>query len=175
MPIFQLGEHQPSIDPSAWVAPTASVIGDVTIEAEASVWFGAVLRGDAQPIVIGAGSNVQDGSVLHGGHLPTVIGPGVTIGHSCVVHGATIGEGALIGNNATVLDGAEIGPRALIGAGAVVVPGTVVPADMVAVGAPAKVRGPLTEGQRDWVSRNAGEYHRLKHMYAEGCEEILPD
>ena len=172
MPIFRLGDRHPVISPEAWIAPTADIIGDVTIEAGASVWFGAVLRGDAQPIVIGAGANVQDGSILHGGHLPTVIGPNVTIGHSCVVHGASIGESALIGNNATILDGAVVGARTLVAAGAVVSPGTVVPDDVLVVGAPAKVRGPLTETQLEWVSRNASEYHQLAQLYAEGCEEL---
>lgn len=172
MPIYRLGDHQPAIDPLAWIAPTASVIGNITIEAGASVWFGAVLRADAAAIVIRAGANIQDCSVLHGGHLPTDIGPGVTVGHACVVHGATIGEGALIGNNATVLDGAVVGAGALVAAGSVVVPGTTVPEGTLAVGAPAKVRGPLSDSQREWVGHNADEYRRLTQMYVEGLAEM---
>src|SRR5215472_12435347 len=119
MPMFAFEGREPSVSPSAWIAPTATLVGDVTVEAEASVWYGAVLRADFGPIVIRAGANVQDGSVLHGGDDPvTEVGPGATIGHLCVVHGAVIGEEALIGNGATVLDGVTVGKRALVAAGA---------------------------------------------------------
>ena len=106
MQLFSFEGHQPTISPAAWIAPTATIVGDVTIEDEASVWYGAVLRADFGPIIVRRGANVQDGSVLHGGADPvTEVGEGATIGHLCVVPGAVIGAEALIGNGATVLDG----------------------------------------------------------------------
>src|SRR4051794_1869891 len=110
MPLFSFEGLSPTVHPSAFIAPTASLVGDVRVEANASVWYGAVLRADFGPIVIREGANVQDGSILHGGDDPiTEVGPGATIGHLCVVHGCVIGAEALIGNGATVQDGARIG------------------------------------------------------------------
>ncbi len=119
MPLFAFEGREPAVSPSAWIAPTATLIGDVRVEDEASVWYGAVLRADFGPIIVRRGANVQDGSVLHGGEDPvTEVGEGATIGHLCVVHGAVIGAEALIGNGATVLDGATIGAHALVAAAA---------------------------------------------------------
>jgi carbonic anhydrase/acetyltransferase-like protein (isoleucine patch superfamily) len=124
MPLFAFEGRAPTISPQAWIAPTATLVGDVRVEAHASVWYGAVLRADFGPIIVRSGANVQDGSILHGGSEPvTEVGPGATIGHLCVVHSATIGEEALVGNGATVLDGAVIGARALVAAGCTVPPG----------------------------------------------------
>ncbi len=146
MPLFALEGLQPTVSPSAWIAPTATLVGDVRVEDEASVWYGAVLRADFGPIIIRRGANVQDGSVLHGGADPvTEVGEGATIGHLCVVHGAVIGTEALIGNGATVLDGAVVGSRALVAAGATVPPGMKVPAGMLAAGDPGPDR---SRGQR---------------------------
>src|SRR5271155_2124971 len=118
--------REPQVSPEAWIAPTATLVGDVRVEAEASVWYGAVLRADFGPIIVRRGANVQDGSVLHGGDDPvTEVGAGATVGHLCVVHGAVIGAEALIGNGATVLDGALVGRRALVAAGATVPPGVI--------------------------------------------------
>src|ERR1700739_1945505 len=140
MPLFSFEGHAPTVSPTAWIAPTATLVGDVRIEDEASIWYGAVLRADFGPIIVRRGANVQDGSVLHGGQDPvTEIGEGATVGHLCVVHGAVIGTEALIGNGATVLDGAVIGDRALIAAGATVAPGMSIPPGMLAVGTPARV------------------------------------
>ena len=140
MPLFALEGLQPTVSPAAWIAPTATLVGDVRVEDEASVWYGAVLRADFGPIIIRRGANVQDGSVLHGGADPvTEVGEGATIGHLCVVHGAVIGAEALIGNGATVLDGAVVGSRALVAAGATVPPGMKVPAGMLAAGTPARI------------------------------------
>ena len=106
MPIFAIGDKVPQIDPSAFIAPTASIVGDVKIEAGVSIWYGAVIRGDTTYIHIAQDANIQDGAVIHGRDgFPTVIGKKVSIAHNCVVHGATIGEGALIGNGALILDG----------------------------------------------------------------------
>ena len=130
----------PVIDETAFVAPTAAVIGDVVIGADSSVWFGAVLRGDEAPIRIGRGSTVQDNAVLHCDHgSPMNIGDNVTIGHGAIVHGATIGDNVLIGMGAIILNGAKIGDNCIVGAGAVVKENAEIPANSMLVGVPAKV------------------------------------
>jgi carbonic anhydrase/acetyltransferase-like protein (isoleucine patch superfamily) len=175
MPLFAFEGRSPQIHPEAWVAPTATVIGDVVVEAGASVWYGVVLRADFGRILVRAGANIQDNSVLHGGDDPeTEIGAGATVGHMCVVHGAVVGAEALIGNGATVLDGARIGRRTLIGAGSLVPPGAVVPDEVQAMGAPARVRGPLSEAAAGWVDGNPGIYRALARRHAAGIEEISP-
>jgi carbonic anhydrase/acetyltransferase-like protein (isoleucine patch superfamily) len=144
VPLFAFEGKSPVVDPTAWIAPTATLVGDVVVEAEASIWYGAVLRADLGRIIVRRGANVQDGSVLHGGDDPvTQIGAGATVGHLCVVHGATIGTEALIGNGATVLDEVVIGSRAMVAAGCVVPPGMKIPDGMLAVGVPAKVSASL--------------------------------
>jgi carbonic anhydrase/acetyltransferase-like protein (isoleucine patch superfamily) len=168
MPLFAFEGTRPRVSPTAWLAPGVDVIGDVTIEEGASIWFGVVLRADFAPIVIRAGVNVQDGSVIHGGPDVTEIGQGATIGHGCVVHNAYIGEEALVGNGAVVLDGARIGSRALVAAGSTVSPGTVVPDGELAIGSPARVRGPLSASARLWVERNPEVYRTLARRYREG-------
>ncbi|SNR29699.1 gamma carbonic anhydrase family protein [Blastococcus mobilis] len=173
MPLFSFEGRSPHVHPEAWVAPTATLIGEVVVEAGASVWYGVVLRADFGRIVIRAGANVQDNSVLHGGADPeTEIGPGATVGHMCVVHGAVIGAEALIGNGATVQDGARIGPRALIGAHSLVPPEAVIPAEVLALGAPARVRGPLTETAAGWVDGNPSAYRELARRHAAGIAEV---
>jgi carbonic anhydrase/acetyltransferase-like protein (isoleucine patch superfamily) len=172
MPMFAFEGKSPDIHPTAWIAPTATIVGDVTVEAEASVWFGVVLRADFGPIVIEHGANIQDNSVVHGGPTVTVIGAGATVGHSCVVHGARVGPEALIGNSATVLDGAIVGRGSLIAAGATVAPGTVVPDDVVAVGTPARVRGPVEGGAKEWVQTNPATYRELADRYSLTCRPI---
>src|SRR3984893_1850323 len=128
MPLFSFEGRSPRVDPTAFVAPTATLIGDVTVEAGASVWFNAVLRGDYGPIVVREGANVQDGSVLHAPPgIPVDIGPCASVVHMCVIHGAGVGSEALIANHATVLDGAVIGARSLIAAGALVTGGAQIP------------------------------------------------
>ena len=157
--------------PAAWVAPTATLVGDVTVEAHASIWYGAVLRADFGPIIVREGANIQDGSVLHGGSDPvTEVGPGATIGHLCVVHGCVIGAEALIGNGTTVQDGAVIGARALVAAGSTVTPGTVVAPDTVVTGTPARLRGPLEGTAKFWVDHNAEVYRELARRHAAGVE-----
>src|SRR6202050_5231454 len=147
MPLFSFEGREPQVSPEAWIAPTATLVGDVRVEAQAQIWYGAVLRADFGPIIIRRGANIQDGSVLHGGDDPvTEVGEGATIGHLCVVHGCVVRTEALIGNGATVLDGAVVGPRALVAAGATVPPGMEIPAGMLAVGVPARVAGPVTGG-----------------------------
>jgi carbonic anhydrase/acetyltransferase-like protein (isoleucine patch superfamily) len=167
MPLFAFEGLEPQVSPEAWIAPTATLVGDVRVEAEASVWYGAVLRADFGPIIVRRGANIQDGSVLHGGDDPaTEIGPGATVGHLCVVHGAVVGEEALIGNGATVLDGVIVGRRALVAGGATVPPRMIIPDGMLAVGVPAKVVGEVTGGARFWVENNPGVYRDLARRHA---------
>src|SRR5919206_841393 len=124
MPLFSFEGKHPRVHPSAFIAPTAVVVGDVTIEERASVWYNAVVRADFQPIVIRRGANVQDCAVVHvNGAQGVEVGPGATIGHNCTVHAAWLGEECLIGNGSTVLDGARIGVRAMVAGGAAGVPG----------------------------------------------------
>jgi carbonic anhydrase/acetyltransferase-like protein (isoleucine patch superfamily) len=173
MPLYSFEGREPSVSPAAWIAPTATLIGDVRVEEEASVWYGAVLRADFGPIIIRRGANIQDGSILHGGADPvTEIGEGVTVGHLCVVHGAVIAAEALIGNGAVVLDGAVIGSRALVAAGATVPPGMTVPAGMLAVGTPARIAGEVRGGAKFWVENNPQTYRELARRHAAGVRLV---
>ncbi|HUD76778.1 MAG TPA: gamma carbonic anhydrase family protein [Streptosporangiaceae bacterium] len=173
MPLFAFEGCEPTVSSTAWIAPTATLIGDVRVEDEASVWYGAVLRADFGPIIVRRGANVQDGSVLHGGDDPvTEVGEGATIGHLCVVHGAVIGTEALIGNGATVLDGAVIGSRALVAAGSTVPPGMTVPDGMLAVGTPARVAREVSGRAREWVDTNPEIYRELARRHAAGIRAL---
>jgi len=173
MPIFSFEGKSPTVHPDAWIAPTATLIGDVTVEAHASIWYGVVLRADFGPILIREGANVQDGSILHGGDDPaTEVGPGATIGHLCVVHGCVIGAQALVGNGATVQDGARIGDRALVAAGSTVVPNTDVPPGVVVTGTPARVRGPLAGSAKWWVDNNPAAYQELARRHRQGVRPV---
>src|SRR5918992_2499276 len=137
MPLFSFEGKSPTVHPDAFIAPTATLVGDVTVEAGASVWYGAVIRADYSPVVVRAGANVQDGAVIHGPpNNATEIGAGATVAHLCVVHGATIGEEALIANGTTVLDGAKVGARSLIAAHSLVASGAEIPEGVLAAGSP---------------------------------------
>ena len=174
MPLYSLDGVSPTIADDAFIAPTASLVGDVHVEAGASVWYGAVLRADYSPIYVRAGANVQDGSLLHSGiDMPCDIGAGATIAHLCVVHSATIGEQALIGNHATVLDGATIGRRTLVAAGSLVLGGTVFPDEVLVTGSPAKVKGPIAgTGAEFWVDHNPQVYRDLAQRHRAGIQEV---
>jgi carbonic anhydrase/acetyltransferase-like protein (isoleucine patch superfamily) len=173
MPLFAFEGREPEVSPTAWIAPTATLVGDVRVEAEASVWYGAVLRADFGPIIVRRGANVQDGSVLHGGTDPvTEVGDGATVGHLCVVHGAVIQAEALVGNGATVLDGVIVGRHALVAAGATVPPGMVIPDGMLAAGVPARVVGEVTGGAKQWVETNPGVYRDLARRHAAGARPV---
>lgn len=148
MPIYKLGEAAPTLPPEEqfWIAPTASVIGRVILGKDVGVWFGAVLRGDNEPLQVGAGTNIQDNAVLHSdAGQPLTIGEGCTIGHSAIVHGCTIGDNCLIGMGATVLNGARIGANSLVGAGALITEGKEFPEGSLIVGSPARVVKSLDE------------------------------
>jgi len=173
VPLFAFEGYEPEVSPTAWIAPTATLVGDVRVEAEASIWYGAVLRADFGPIIVRRGANVQDGSVLHGGDDPvTEVGEGATVGHLCVVHGAVIGAEALIGNGATVLDGATVGVRALVAAGCTVPPRMIIPDGMLAVGVPARIIGEVTGGAKYWVETNPAIYRDLARRHAAGIRLV---
>jgi carbonic anhydrase/acetyltransferase-like protein (isoleucine patch superfamily) len=158
----------PRIHPSVWLAPTATVIGNVIIEEEASIWFGAVLRGDdpAREIRIGARTSIQDNCVVHvSAEGPTLVGAEVTVGHGAVLESCTIGRGALIGMNAVVLQRASIGEEALVAAGSVVSAGAVIPARRLAAGAPARVKKELEGDSLGWILRSADHYVELARSY----------
>jgi carbonic anhydrase/acetyltransferase-like protein (isoleucine patch superfamily) len=162
MPLYRIDDHAPTLAASAWVAPNASLIGRVRLGERASVWFGAVLRGDNEPITIGDDSNVQEGAVLHTDlGFPLTVGARVTIGHQAMLHGCTVGEGALIGIQAVVLNGAVIGRHCLVGAGAVVTEGKTFPDRSLILGAPAKV---VRELSMEEVARlDASARHYAEH------------
>lgn len=154
--------RQPTVHVDAWLAPTATVIGDATIESTASVFYGAVVRADMDQITLGAGSNLQDNVVVHTDYgFPTRIGSGVSVGHAAVVHGCTIEEDCLIGMNATILNGARVGAGSLVAAGTVVLEGTIIPPRSLVAGVPGKVRRQLSDTEFDRVVANAQIYLEL--------------
>ncbi|MCM3688907.1 gamma carbonic anhydrase family protein [Kocuria rosea] len=154
--------HAPRIDPSAFVAPTATVVGDVELGPGTGVFYGAVVRGDRSSVRLGARSNLQDNVVVHSDpEHPCTIGTGVSVGHGAVVHGCTVEDDVLVGMNATVLNGAVIGAGSLVAAGAVVLEGTVVPPRSLVAGVPARVRRELTEQEQEKVRANARTYVQL--------------
>ncbi len=174
MPLFSFEGKAPRIHPTAFIAPTATLIGDVIVEERASVWYGAVLRGDFNQVVVRAGANVQDNSVLHTTPAqPVEDGRRATVGHACVVHSATLGEECLIANGATVLDGAKIGARAMVGAGAGVTPNAEVPPGMLAVGVPAKVTRSVAGTPAEfWVRYNPEGYQALAQRHKVGLASL---
>ncbi|MFF2043425.1 gamma carbonic anhydrase family protein [Kitasatospora sp. NPDC058170] len=169
--IAAVGGKVPSVDPTAFVAPNAVVVGDVTVAAGASIWYGAVLRGDAESIAVGAGSNIQDNCTLHSDlGFPLVVGERISVGHNAVLHGCVIEDDVLVGMNSTVLNGARIGAGSLVAAGAVVPQGMQVPPGSLVAGVPAKVRRELTEEERAGIKFNGEGYLLL----AEGHRSIEP-
>jgi carbonic anhydrase/acetyltransferase-like protein (isoleucine patch superfamily) len=162
-----LDGHAPVLADSAWLAPSATLVGDVQLAEGASVWYGAVLRSDSEPIRVGPGSNVQDNCVIHVDHgFPATLGAGVSVGHGAVLHGCTVEDGCLIGMSATVLNGARIGAGSLVAAGALVLEGTVVPPGSLVAGVPAKVRRELTEDEARHLEANAAVYVELARTHA---------
>lgn len=166
--ITGIGGREPRIDGTAFVAPTASVIGEVTLGAGTSVWYGAVLRGDVERITVGADSNIQDNCTLHADPgFPVTIGERVSVGHNAVVHGATVEDGCLVGMGATVLNGAVIGAGSLVAAQALVPQGTVVPPGSLVAGVPARVRRELTREEREGITLNGTMYADLGKAHQE--------
>ena len=164
--IINLGDKKlKTADDNFWIAPNASVIGDVVLERDASIWFNAILRADNEPITIGEGSNVQDGAIIHTdpGYACN-IGKKVTVGHMAMLHGCSIGDGSLIGIGSVVLNGAKIGRNCIIGSKALVTEGMVVPDGSMVLGIPGKIKKTLTEEEQSVVPLGADHYLSLIHI-----------
>ena len=173
MAIYQLGEHAPDIDPSAYITDNANIIGKVKIEAKASIWFDVTIRGDNELITVGENSNVQESCVLHTDPgCPLTISKNVTIGHQAMLHGCTIGEGSLIGIQAVILNGAKIGKNCLVGAGALVTEGKTFPDNSLIVGAPAKAIRTLTEEDIARMHGNTDNYVKRGQSYKTNLKRI---
>jgi carbonic anhydrase/acetyltransferase-like protein (isoleucine patch superfamily) len=159
---FRLGDAEPLIDPTAWIAPTAAIIGDVRIGAESGIWFHCVLRGDANFIEIGKRSNIQDGTIVHvdPGEFSTVIGDDVTVGHGCIIHGCRLEDKAFVGMGATVMNGAVIEGGGVLGAGGLLLESRRIKAGELWTGAPAKLRRVLTDEERAAFISTAAHYVR---------------
>lgn len=178
MNLVEFEGKRPQVHPDAWVAPTATLVGDVHVEAGASIWYGVTIRADDCTIVIAAGTNIQDGTVMHtktGQRL--VVGPDATVGHGCVVHGSLVGERTLVGNGAVISDDVVVHPGSLVAAGALVPPGMEVPSGVVVAGVPAKVRGPIEPDT--WpailLEHNAKYYVTLADRYRTSSRLLDPD
>jgi len=176
MPIYALDGVSPTIDPDvAWIAPTAVIVGRVVLARDVGIWFGAVARGDMEPIEIGQGTNIQENTVLHTDMgFPLTVGPGCTIGHKAMLHGCTIGPNTLIGMGATVLNGARIGANCLIGAGALITEGKEIPDNSLVIGAPGKIARELDAEAIAGLRRSAEGYIRNARRFAAGLT-ALPD
>jgi carbonic anhydrase/acetyltransferase-like protein (isoleucine patch superfamily) len=173
MPLYELGGQQPQIAPDAWVAPSADLIGDVQLAELASAWFGAVIRADNTPILIGARTNIQDGAMLHSDPgAPCTLGEDVTVGHHAILHGCTIGDRTLIGMGATILNRAVIGEDCLVGAGALVTEGKTFPPGYLIVGSPAKAIRPLDDAQKALLKASAALYAAKQREYAQGLRRV---
>ncbi len=169
--LLTVSGHTPQVDPTAWIAPHAVVVGDVRLFARVSVWYSAVVRGDGDAISVGTGSNLQDGAVLHTDPgFPLRVGRGVSVGHSAVLHGCVVEDDVLIGMGAIVMNGAVIGHGSMVGAGALVTAGTVIPPRSLVVGAPGKVRRRTTDEELAGIELNAALYDDLRVAHAAASE-----
>ncbi len=166
--------HEPSITAPAFIAPSADVIGRVTIGRDSSIWYQAVLRGDVEDIVIGARSNIQDHCTLHTsqGVTPCIVGDGVTIGHRVILHGCTIGDGALIGMGAVIMDRAVVEPGCLVAAGALVTEGKQLRGGYLYAGAPAKEIRPLCTEEQEFLRRSADHYVEVAHLHRDSVVPV---
>ncbi len=173
MPLYAIEGRRPTLADDVWVAPSADVIGDARLGEGASVWFGAVIRADNTPIVVGARTNIQEGAMLHSDPgAPLTVGQGCTIGHHAILHGCTIGDNVLVGMGATILNNAVIGENSLIGANALVTEGKMFPAGSLIVGAPAKAVRDLSPEAIASLKISAAAYAARQRVYAEGLERI---
>lgn len=172
--IYRYKSSRPTLGERVYIAPNSAVIGDVTLGDDASVWFSVTIRGDLEPIRIGARTNVQDGSVVHvtGGSNGVSVGEDCTIGHMAIVHGCTIGNRVLVGMGSTVLDGAIVGDDVVIGAGSLVTPRMVIPPMSMVMGRPAKVIRPLTEADLVWVKSSVLAYIEAGKTFRTDVESI---
>jgi len=175
MTLYALDGVRPTLPDGgdAYVAPGARVIGNVTLGAEASVWFNAVLRGDNEPVTVGRGSNIQDGCICHTDPgFPLTIGEDVTVGHNAILHGCTIGDGTLVGMGAVILNGAKVGRGCLIGANALITEGKMIPDGSMVVGQPAKVLREVDERLAAELRRAAEAYRKRRRQYRAGLAEL---
>jgi carbonic anhydrase/acetyltransferase-like protein (isoleucine patch superfamily) len=173
MPLYAIDGRAPVLAPGAWIAPSADVIGDAHLGANASIWFGGAVRADNTPIVIGAGSNVQEGAVLHSDPgAPLTIGEGCTVGHRAILHGCTLGDHVLVGMGATLLNRAAIGDECLVGAGALVTEGKAFAPRQLILGAPARAVRPLTDAELAGLRLSAAGYVARARHYAAGLERV---
>jgi len=173
MGIYALNDREPHIGKGCWVAENATVIGSVSLGDNVSIWFGATLRGDNDPITIAENTNIQDGAILHTDEgIPLTVGSGVTIGHMVMLHGCTIGNGSLIGINAVVLNQAVIGKHCLIGANALIPEGKAIPDRSLVVGAPGRIVRQLTDEELARIARGNQHYVDNWQRYARELKEI---
>ncbi|RNI25409.1 gamma carbonic anhydrase family protein [Flexivirga caeni] len=171
--LISLDGHTPELGEDAWVAPTATLIGQVRLGPQVGIWYGTVIRADLAPIVIGANSNIQDGCALHADpRFPLTVGTGVSVGHNAILHGCTVKDDVLVGMGATVLNGARIGAGSLIAAGALVPEGTKIPPGSLVAGVPGRVRRQLTETDQDRIRQNARIYLELKTLHAGATTDL---
>ena len=175
MPLYEFQGVRPVLGDGVFVAPNATVIGDVHLGAGSSVWFGTILRGDVFPIRVGARTNIQDGSVVHvtNGHAATTIGDDVTVGHMALLHGCTVGNGVLVGMGSIVLDGAVIGDESILAAGSLLPPGAHLPPRSLAMGRPAKVVRQLSEADLAWVREAGALYVQYARTFASSVVRLL--
>ena len=173
MPQYELAGKRPQVHADAWIAPTAVLIGDVRVAAGASVWFGAVLRGDDSHIEVGEDSNVQDLCMVHcSGSLPTVIGRGSSLGHHACIEGCVVGDGALVGTGAIMLQRSRVGHGAVLAAGSVLLEGQEVPDGQLAAGAPATVKKPLSGASAEWATKPGRHYREHGRFYREQLRRL---
>jgi carbonic anhydrase/acetyltransferase-like protein (isoleucine patch superfamily) len=167
--LIALGDKTPQVADTAWVAPNATLAGSVVIEDGASIWYGAVLRADNEPITIGARSNVQDNCAFHVDKgKPVVLGEGVSVGHGAVIHGATIEDHVLVGMGAIIMNGAVVGAGSLVAAGALISEGVVIPPRSLVAGVPGKVRRELTDDEVEHLRNNAAIYEEHRDLHRRG-------
>ena len=179
MPVYEYKGIRPRLGRGVFIAPNATVIGDVVLGDEASLWYGAVVRGDVMPIRLGHRTNVQDGSVVHvtSGKAMTTVGNDVTIGHMALLHGCTVGDGVLLGMGCIVLDGSIVEDEVIVAAGALVSPGTRIPRRSLVMGRPARVVRALTDADLTWISESARAYvgYGRTYLSAEVRRVDVPD
>src|SRR5690348_5912988 len=167
MPLYGIGDVEPQLADGAWVAPSADLVGDVRLGARTSVWYGAVLRGDNTPLVLGDDTNFQDGAIGHSDSgYPLLIGSRVTVGHQAILHGCTVADDCLIGMGARILNGATIEPECIVGAGALVTEGKIFPRGSLIVGSPARVVRKVTDLERQLLRQSARHYAEKAARYA---------
>ena len=172
MPLYRLDDLEPQLAPDAWAAPSADLIGDVRLASRASVWFGAVIRADNTPIIVGEDSNIQDGAVCHSDEgFPLIIGARVTVGHQAILHGCTVRDDCLIGMGARILNGAVIESECIVGAGALVTEGKSFANGSLIVGTPARMVRQVTEAERQALRASAAHYAQKAQRYA---KELRP-